>query len=318
MNLRRACSVLALAALAALVALAAFAWWWTGHVVPALDGRESLPGLHAPVEIRFDRYAIPHVYAREVEDAWTTVGYLQARDRLWQMELYRRAASGRLSEVLGDSTLAVDRRFLMVGLRRAAMAEWAHATPSVRTALERYAAGVNAAITAAGRWKLPLEFQLLQLKPEPWTPVDSLAIGKLIAWRLTENHSAELLRYALTRTVGPAAAPLLGDPPGWAPTIVGAGGASGDGKHGGVDAMAGAIPYVPTTLLAPSTLPAFPPASSGCRTMRMRPATAGSLVARAPSPVARCWPTIPTWPWRCLRFGTKPTSWRPTSTWPAS
>ncbi len=82
-------------------------------------------------------------------DAWRAVGYLQARDRLWQMELYRRAASGRLSELLGEATVAIDQRFLTLGLRLAAEREWERTPPDVRTAFENYAAGVNAAMAVA-------------------------------------------------------------------------------------------------------------------------------------------------------------------------
>ena len=86
-------------------------------------------------------------------------------------------------------------------------------------AFEEYALGVNAAIAAAGRWKRPIELQLLGVRPDPWTPIDSLAIGKLFAWRLGENHSAELLRYALAQELGPRAAELW-PPPRWAPQIL--------------------------------------------------------------------------------------------------
>jgi penicillin amidase len=161
------------------------------------------------------------VFAGSDEDAWRSVGYLQARDRLWQMELYRRAASGRLSELLGEATIVIDQRFLTLGLRRAAEIEWQRTTPRVRTAFENYTAGVNAAMSVA-RGRLPLEHQLLRLRPEPWTPIDSLAIGKLFAWRLGANHTAELLRYALTKELGPRALELFPNPPEWAPTIIGA------------------------------------------------------------------------------------------------
>ena len=100
-----------------------------------------LAGLTAPVEILFDVYGVPHVYARDADDAWFAVGFLHGRERLWQMELYRRAASGRLSEVLGPTTLRVDKRFVGLGLRRAANDEWQVATPLVRSALERYCRG---------------------------------------------------------------------------------------------------------------------------------------------------------------------------------
>ena len=197
-------SVLAVAVILTLI------WWWPRSVLPPLDGRIPLAGLERPVEVRFDAFGIPHISARSDGDAWMAVGYLQGRDRLWQMELYRRAASGRLAELLGENLVAIDQRFLTLGLRRAAELEWARAAPDVRQAVERYTAGVNAAMAADGRWKLPLELQLLRVQPSPWSPVDSLAIGKLFAWRLGENHAAELLRYALAQELGPRAADLLG------------------------------------------------------------------------------------------------------------
>jgi penicillin amidase len=200
--------------------LAATGWWWTRRVIPPLDGRTPVAGLRAPVEVRFDQFAIPHISATSDEDALQTVGLLQARDRLWQMELYRRAASGRLSELLGDKTLGVDQRFLTLGLRHAAEIEWERTSPAVRTAFESYTRGVNAAM-AVGLNRGPIELQLLRVRPEPWTPIDSLAIGKLFAWRLGENHTAELLRYELAQALGSRAEELLPGPPEWAPTILG-------------------------------------------------------------------------------------------------
>jgi penicillin amidase len=206
----------------ALVLIAAgVGWWWVHRSVPPLDGRIPLAGLRAAVDVRFDRFAVPHVFARSDQDAWRAVGYLQARDRLWQMELYRRAASGRLSELLGEATVAIDQRFLTLGLRLAAAREWERTTAEVRTVFENHAAGVNAAMSVAGG-QLPLEYQLLALTPEPWTPVDSLAISKLFAWRLGENHRAELLRYALVEEIGPRALELFPGSPEWAPVTLGA------------------------------------------------------------------------------------------------
>jgi penicillin amidase len=178
-----------------------------------------LAGLHRTVEVRFDAYAIPHVFAGSDVDAWRAVGFLQARDRLWQMDLYRRAASGRLSELLGESTVAIDQRFLTLGLRPAAEREWSRTPPHVRTAFESFTAGVNAAMGGA-RATLPIEHQLLGTRPEPWTPIDSVAISKLFAWRLGENHRAELLRYALVAEVGSRALELFPGPPASAPVIL--------------------------------------------------------------------------------------------------
>jgi penicillin amidase len=194
-------------------------WWWIHRSVSPLDGQIPLAGLRSTVEVRFDRFAVPHVFAGSDPDAWRAVGYLQGRDRLWQMELYRRAASGRLSELLGEATIAIDQRFLTLGLRYAAEREWDRTPANVRTAFESYVAGVNAAM-AVGRGKLPLEHQLLGLTPEPWTPIDSLAISKLFAWRLGENHRAELLRYALVQKLGPRALELFPGSQEWAPVIL--------------------------------------------------------------------------------------------------
>ena len=198
-----------------------FGWWWTRASLPPLDGQWALPGLHRPVQVMFDAYGVPSAYARDEDDVWFAAGALHARDRLWQMELYRRVTLGRLSEVLGERTLAIDERFVTLGLRDAADAEWQRATPAVRMALERYAAGVNAVAQAQIRRQRPLELQVLGIVPAPWTPVDSLAVGRLLAWRLAENHQAELVRAALAAKLGgEAAAQLAGRYPSDAPTIV--------------------------------------------------------------------------------------------------
>jgi penicillin amidase len=197
------------------------AWWWGRQSLPPFDGELRLDGLAGPVEVLFDKWGVPHVYAAGPEDAWAAAGTLHARDRLWQMELYRRAGSGRLSEVLGAQTLPIDKRLLTLGLRAAAEAEWQAANPAVRTALMRYADGVNAQRARAVGRRKPLEFQLLGFDPAPWTPVDSLVIGRLLAWRLAENHQSELMRYALASRFGAVEANrLAGAYPLDAPTIL--------------------------------------------------------------------------------------------------
>ena len=196
-------------------------WWWARGSLPALDGQLALPGLHAPVEVLIDGYGVPTAYARDSDDAWFAAGALHARDRLWQMELYRRVTLGRLSEVMGEATLPIDQRFLTLGLRQAAKDEWARATPAVQGALERYAAGVNAVASSLGGRRRPLEFQILGITPSPWTPEDSLAVGRLLAWRLAENHQAELVRGALAAKLGETVARELGGRyPADGPTIL--------------------------------------------------------------------------------------------------
>lgn len=205
-----------------LPALGAGAWWWARQPLPVLDGQLGVTGLKDPVEVIFDRHAVPHVYARDPEDAWFAAGVLHARERLWQMELYRRVTGGRVSEVLGEAALPIDKRFLTLGLRDAAEAEWQRARPEVRSALERYAAGVNAVAAALGPRQRPIEMQLLGITPAAWTPVDSLAVGRLLAWRLAENHQSELVRAAVAQKLGAESArQLSGRYPANAPTILG-------------------------------------------------------------------------------------------------
>jgi penicillin G amidase len=196
-------------------------WWWARESLPRLDGQLRLAGLTTPVEVLLDPHGVPHVYAEGPEDVWFAAGVMHARDRLWQMELYRRAASGRLSEILGASTLPIDRRFVTLDLRAGAEAEWQAAPAAVRMALMRYAAGVNAYLAQTVGRRLPLEFQILRVTPGEWTPVDSLAIGRLMAYRLGENHQAELVRHALMSAFGAGEALRLGGRyPAAAPTIM--------------------------------------------------------------------------------------------------
>ena len=192
-------------------AVAAGGYWWAQKSLPVLDGQLSYAGLGAPVEVLIDGHGVPAIYARDAEDAYFAAGVLHARDRLWQMELYRRVAMGRLSQVLGDDTIEIDKRFLTLGLREAAKAEWDRMAPPVKTTLERYAAGVNAVIAQlqAEQRLRPLEFQILRFMPAQWEPVDSLSIGRLMAWRLAENHHAELVRAAIARKYDVETALLL-------------------------------------------------------------------------------------------------------------
>jgi penicillin amidase len=243
------------------------AWWVAGRAVPPTSGSPRLAGLGAPVEVLFDAWGVPHIYARDRADAWQAIGYLQARDRFWQMELYRRAAAGRLSELFGERTLSADRRFRALAFRRAAALELNEASPEARLAIERFAAGVNAAAADFGRWGRPVEFQLLRIVPEPWTPLDTLAISKLMAWRLAENRRGELVRGALARRFGSAAAErLMGVWPAYAPAIL----------DGGTPALP-----VPTTAALP------PPAVRG-RSERL-PEGLEWLAGAAPAGASNSW-----------------------------
>ena len=118
------------------------------------------------------------------------------------MELYRRVTAGRLSEVMGESTLPIDKQFLTLNLRAAAEAEWARARPEVQERARALCGRRERRGSRLIRRQRPIEMQVLGITPAQWTPVDTLAVGRLLAWRLAENHQSELVRAARGREVG--------------------------------------------------------------------------------------------------------------------
>jgi penicillin amidase len=163
-------------------------------------GLVKVAGLDDEVEILRDRWGVPHVYARCDHDLFFGNGVVHAEDRLFQMELNRRAARGRLSELFGSATLHVDRFMRTVGLGRAAEAEVELLDRETREMLDAYVAGINWAIEARPR---PPELLLLRHHPEPWTIVDSLAWAKLMGWGISGNWGSEMVRARLAARLGP-------------------------------------------------------------------------------------------------------------------
>jgi penicillin amidase len=136
-----------------------------------VDGTVTVTGLKAPVDVLRDRWGIPHIYAQSTEDLYFAQGYVMAQDRLWQMEMWRRGAEGRLAEVLGAAALPRDRQARLLKYRGPVdNREFSTYHPLARAIMAAYVAGVNASIadaTAANR--LPVEFVLTGIRPQPWT-----------------------------------------------------------------------------------------------------------------------------------------------------
>jgi penicillin amidase len=189
-------------------AATAAAWHWLARrPLPKQKGTIELPGLEGPVRVRRDRWGVPHIEAGSPADLWFAEGFCHGQDRLWQMDFYRRALSGRVSEFAGDEGLPVDRLMRTLGMRRTAEREAANLDPELLALLERFCEGVNA--SAAGAKALPFEMQLLRLDFEPWRPADILGLGKLLAFGLSTNWEKELLRADMTRELGPELAAKL-------------------------------------------------------------------------------------------------------------
>lgn len=181
---------------------------WAKSRLPQYDGRIYLPTLHHPVTIHRDQWGIAHLSATDRHDLLLAQGFVHAQERLWQMELNRRAATGTLSAIFGKLTLETDRLTRTLGFARLAKHNWEFLPPADRADLEAYAAGVNAWLAICPR--LPIEFSLIRHTPQPWTPLDSLAYGRLQMWALTNGALAELVQAQLLEKVGAAKAADLG------------------------------------------------------------------------------------------------------------
>jgi penicillin amidase len=151
---------------------------------PHLGAPTPLAGLRAAAEVERDSFGIAHVRAGNDHDLYFMQGYVHAQDRLFQMDVSRRIASGTLAELLGPTALAGDIELRTIGIRRAAVRSLAVISPLSLAALEAYAEGVNAYVSTASA--LPLEYQALELsKFEPWTALDSMSVAKSLTFALS-------------------------------------------------------------------------------------------------------------------------------------
>ena len=161
-------------------------------------------GVTAPVEIWRDQRGIPHIRASSTADLFFAHGYAQAQDRLWQLDYLRRQGLGHLGEIFGETKLAEDRIAHTLRLPRIARAVYDHSSAASRAALDAFAGGVNAYRdeVLATDGALPIEFDLLDYVPDPWSPVDSLVILRRWYWYLTGRLNVIITPEAVRAGVG--------------------------------------------------------------------------------------------------------------------
>ena len=176
--------------------------------LPQLDGTLTVSGLAAPVTVTRDAHGVPSIHAQTLDDLVFAQGFITASDRLFQMDSLRRHAAGELAEVLGASLLPHDRAQRILSLGPAADRLLAGLPADQRRALDRYAAGVNAAIAVQSA-HLPVEFRLLAYQPRPWTPRDSVLVSMVLFQDLTNSFPTKLNREALTARLAPTSPPEL-------------------------------------------------------------------------------------------------------------
>lgn len=163
---------------------------------PQISGEMNVNILDANVEVTKDDMGVPHIVAESDADLYRAQGFVQAQDRMFQMDLSRRQASGMLAEVIGADAVDTDKFFRTFSLRNAAEKSWDGYDEEAQQVLEWYADGVNAFIEQAKEEDtLPFEFTLLGYEPKPWTAIDSLTIGKFMAYDLGGHWTSLAARH---------------------------------------------------------------------------------------------------------------------------
>ena len=198
--------------LAVLVLLAAVAagagLLWLRHAMtaqlPQIDGERRSIAVTGPVTVERDHQGVPHLSAASLDDLIAAQGYVAAQDRLWQMDILRRAASGELAEIFGSKALEHDRAQRVMQFRPTAERLTASLSASDRRLFEDYARGVNAYINEAD--ELPAEFRVLRYHPRPWQPVDSMLIVLNMVQMLDQQWPTKLARESITHRIGPTLA----------------------------------------------------------------------------------------------------------------
>jgi penicillin G amidase len=171
--------------------------------LPQVDGTLKLDGLSDTVQVMRDDRGVPQIYAGNSADLFYAQGYVQAQDRFFEMDFRRHVTAGRISELLGEKTVETDMLIRTMGWRRVAAQEYDLLAPSTRAYLDAYSDGVNAYLAGRSATRLSAEYTVLGLggldyTPEKWTPVDSLAWLKAMAWDLGGNMEEEVARTRLS------------------------------------------------------------------------------------------------------------------------
>ncbi|NRA86923.1 MAG: penicillin acylase family protein [Rhizobiales bacterium] len=163
------------------------------------QGTVQIAGIRNKVSITRDKNALPHIKAQTIQDAYFAMGYVHAQDRLWQMQLHRHIAMGRLSELVGKNGLETDKFLRNLGMLQAAKNSYHLLRQETKSQLEAYSSGVNAYLAEDN--VLPIEFAILGLdKPKNWRPIESVAWMKIMAWDLNGTWNKELDRLIMSAT----------------------------------------------------------------------------------------------------------------------
>jgi penicillin amidase len=210
-----------------LVVLVLFLLWSTRRPFPAIAGDVVIPGLDGEVDIIRDENGIPHIYAATMHDLFLAQGYVHAQDRFWQMDTWRHIGAGRVAEIFGEDQVETDAFLRTMGWAELAVQQYTQMSELGLDALAGYTAGVNAYLAQRSPAELGFEYTVLEAvnrnyTPEPWTAIDSILWGKVMAWDLRSNLGNEIARSMLLDDFTPEEVGLFYPPyPDEHPVIVG-------------------------------------------------------------------------------------------------
>ncbi len=198
MRIFRIIGWIALAGAFFVISAAVGGYFYLRSTVPSYAGNQSVTGISGKVEIIRDDFGMPHIFADSPDDVAFGLGYALAQDRLFQMDMIRRAVRGRMAEVAGPSVLRIDKLFRVITAPQPVDSIYNTLPIPMKRYLTAFAGGVNAWM-ASEESKLPFEFSLLSYKPEPWAPSDCLTGLYYMAWSLNFAFENELTREILAQ-----------------------------------------------------------------------------------------------------------------------
>ncbi len=181
--------------------LSTIIYWYIKSTLPNYTGMYQVSGIDGTIKIIRDKHAVPHIYADHKNDLAFGMGYVMAEDRLWQMDLFRRVASGKLSEIFGAKTLKADRFSRVLGFKREAISLFNNLPPDQKVYLETFVSGINKYIKLHPD-KIPIEFKVLQYKPEYFSSIDIMALSHFQSYASNHNWKYELLRATAIMELG--------------------------------------------------------------------------------------------------------------------
>ena len=188
--------------------------------LPQYSGKISSSKITSDIEVYRDSFAVPYIIAQSDEDAAFALGYLHAQERLFTMDMIRRAGEGRLAEILGEKAIPFDKMFRTVGLERNIKNNLDKNDPYVMKLLQAYSNGVNEYIKEQ-KGNYAIEFDVLGYQPEEWKPIHSLIVIKMMAWELNISWWTDLSFAELIQKLGKEKVlEILPDYPENAPTII--------------------------------------------------------------------------------------------------